>query len=60
MLAIDSPAVDTGSGSDAPATDQRGFPRPQASGYDIGAVERQPWDSGASLLPSLHLPLIMR
>ena len=34
-----SPAVDAGTGSGAPATDQRGVTRPMGGGVDIGAVE---------------------
>jgi hypothetical protein len=45
MLKAGSPAIDGVAGSDAPTTDQRGKPRPQGGGYDIGAVERQPDDS---------------
>jgi predicted outer membrane repeat protein len=39
-----SPAVDGIVGSDAPPIDQRGIPRPQFNGYDIGAVEFAPSD----------------
>ncbi len=35
-----SPAIDTALKSDCPATDQRGVPRPQGAGCDIGAYER--------------------
>jgi hypothetical protein len=35
-----SPAIDAGATAGAPATDQRGVPRPQGSGVDIGAFER--------------------
>jgi len=36
-----SPAVDAApADADCPATDQRGNPRPQGGGCDIGAVER--------------------
>ncbi|MGH7138054.1 MAG: choice-of-anchor Q domain-containing protein, partial [Pirellulales bacterium] len=34
-----SPAIDAGDDSNAPATDQRGFPRPSGTHVDIGAVE---------------------
>jgi hypothetical protein len=36
-----SPAIDAGSAVGAPATDQRGIPRPQGPGVDIGAFEYQ-------------------
>lgn len=34
-----SPCIDAGTGSDAPATDIEGVPRPQGAGFDIGAHE---------------------
>ncbi|MGI6783238.1 MAG: right-handed parallel beta-helix repeat-containing protein [Aminivibrio sp.] len=34
-----SSAIDRGTDKDAPETDQRGVPRPQRSGYDMGAYE---------------------
>jgi len=34
-----SPAIDAGDNTGAPATDQRGAPRPQGTTYDIGAYE---------------------
>jgi hypothetical protein len=34
-----SPAIDAGTSTGAPATDQRGFTRPAGAGVDIGAVE---------------------
>jgi hypothetical protein len=58
MLQLGSPAIDGVSGSDAPETDQRGQPRPQGNGYDIGAVERQPTDS--DIAPQVYLPLVIR
>ncbi len=58
MLKLGSPAIDGVVGSDAPSTDQRGLPRPQGAGFDIGAVKRQPKDS--DLAPRLYLPLIVR
>lgn len=36
-----SPAIDAGTSGGAPATDQRGVPRPQGRGVDIGAFEYQ-------------------
>ena len=38
-LLTGSPAVDTGTKTGAPATDQRGIKRPQRDGIDIGAYE---------------------
>jgi hypothetical protein len=59
MLKLGSPAIAGVVGSDAPATDQRGQPRPGSDGsYDIGAVERQPADS--DLAPRLYLPQVAR
>ncbi len=58
MLKTGSPAINGVAGSDAPSTDQRGKPRPQGGGYDIGAVERQPDD--ADVIPSVYLPLVLR
>jgi hypothetical protein len=34
-----SPALDVGDPAQCPATDQRGVPRPQGAGCDIGAFE---------------------
>lgn len=34
-----SPAIDNGTPNGAPATDQRGIPRPQGAAFDVGAVE---------------------
>lgn len=45
-----SPAIDNGDPSYYATTDQRGVPRPQGSGVDIGAVE----------ICKLHLPLVLR
>ncbi len=56
-----SPAIDGVIGSNALATDQRGFPRPQGTGYDIGAVERQPSDESAiTLTPRIRIPIVTR
>jgi hypothetical protein len=38
-LLLDSPAIDTGDNSGAPATDQRWFPRPNNGVVDMGAFE---------------------
>ena len=38
-LPAGSPAIDAGTATGAPATDQRGAVRPQGTGYDIGAYE---------------------
>jgi hypothetical protein len=38
---INSPVIDAGDATGAPATDERGLPRPAFAGFDIGAVERQ-------------------
>ena len=40
-LLAGSPAIDTGSNTGAPATDQRGAPRPQGTAVDIGAYEAE-------------------
>ncbi|MCA9111997.1 MAG: hypothetical protein KDA52_18740, partial [Planctomycetaceae bacterium] len=37
-----SPAIDSASNATSPVTDQRGIPRPQGIGFDIGAVELAP------------------
>src|SRR6516165_5001274 len=41
-----SPVINTGDNSDAPDTDQRGFPRIVLGFIDIGAVELQPSEFG--------------
>ncbi len=41
-LFTNSPAIDAGTNTDCPLTDQRGFPRPYGSRCDIGAYEYQP------------------
>jgi len=40
-LLVGSPAIDSGTAYGAPSTDQRGVPRPQGLGVDIGAFEFQ-------------------
>lgn len=40
QIRLDSPAVDTGLASEAPARDIAGTPRPQLAGVDLGAYER--------------------
>lgn len=52
-LNMDSTAIDTGSSESCPDTDQRGVERPQLSGCDIGAYEREP-------TTPTFLPLIMK
>ncbi|MBO9664172.1 choice-of-anchor Q domain-containing protein [Dokdonella sp.] len=42
LPADDSPAIDAGDTAACPAVDQRGVPRPQGAGCDIGAVEIVP------------------
>jgi predicted outer membrane repeat protein len=62
-----SPAIDGVIGSNAPATDQRGFPRPVGAGYDIGAVEVQPPAPPPppppppnSIVPRVRIPIVLR
>jgi hypothetical protein len=40
-LTATSPAIDTGTSSQAPATDLEGKPRPSGKGFDVGAYEFQ-------------------
>jgi CSLREA domain-containing protein len=42
LLQLGSPALNAGSNTGAPATDQRGIARPQGAAVDIGAVEMAP------------------
>ena len=56
MLLQDSPAIDEGMCVEIVPMDQRGVARPQGSGCDIGAVERQAED-GVSMI---YLPFVMR
>ena len=53
-LLLGSSAVDKGTSSGAPSDDQRGYPRPQGSAYDIGSYEFAPSSDsgGCSALPS--------
>jgi uncharacterized repeat protein (TIGR01451 family) len=41
-LRADSLAIDKGTSAGAPGTDERGVPRPQGGGFDVGAYERDP------------------
>jgi hypothetical protein len=56
-----SPVINAGDNTDAPDTDQRGFPRIVGGFIDIGAVELQPDEfggpSGSSAAPLLLTPL---
>ena len=54
-----SPAIDAGSAVGAPATDQRGVPRPQGAGVDIGAFEylSSPIFTGATMLNATNRQL---
>ena len=49
-LATNSPAINAGSASGAPATDQRGKLRPQFGVVDIGAYEQTPFDTGQTIV----------
>jgi CSLREA domain-containing protein len=42
VLRLGSPALNAGTSTGAPSTDQRGVPRPQGGVVDIGAVEMRP------------------
>lgn len=53
-LLLGSPAIDSGSGSDCPATDQRGVTRPFGPACDRGAFEFN------TASQSLYLPLVIR
>lgn len=50
-LGADSPAIDAGSIADAAPTDQRGIPRPQGAGVDLGAFE-----TASEPIPWLDIP----
>lgn len=56
LLQPGSPAIDGGTGSGCPPTDQRGIRRPQSQACDVGAVEMRPTE----LVNQLYLPLISR
>jgi len=45
LPARNSHAIDGGTNTGAPATDQRGVPRPQGTAVDVGAVELAPADA---------------
>lgn len=51
-LLLGSSAIDKGTSAGAPSSDQRGYPRPQGSAYDIGSYEFAPSSdsSGCSAL----------
>ena len=53
-LLLGSSAIDKGTSAGAPSSDQRGYPRPQGSAYDIGSYEFAPSSDsgGCSALPS--------
>jgi predicted outer membrane repeat protein len=53
-LLTGSPAIDAGTDSGCPATDQRGRPRPLGESCDIGAVEY------GEVLYAIYLPLIIK
>ncbi|MBL7178005.1 MAG: C10 family peptidase [Desulfobacteraceae bacterium] len=59
-LAAGSPCIDTGTSSGAPNTDIDGNPRPQGSGYDMGAYEFAPpcpdCSGGAVMLTNVTFP----
>lgn len=52
-LLAGSPAIDAGTNTGCPATDQRGVSRPQGTFCDIGSYE-------ATVIYNLFLPLILR
>ncbi|MBI4556314.1 MAG: hypothetical protein HY706_01905 [Candidatus Hydrogenedentes bacterium] len=45
-LRAESPCIDAGTAEGAPETDIRGVARPQGAGFDMGAYEYQPSDTG--------------
>lgn len=53
-VGADSPAVDAANGENCPTADQRGVPRPQGGGCDIGAFEYQ----AESLVNRVYLPFV--
>jgi CSLREA domain-containing protein len=56
-LTAGSPAIDAGTNTGCPATDQRGIARPQGSACDIGAFELV---AGPAAKPSADLKLALR
>jgi hypothetical protein len=52
-----SPAIDTGTATNAPAIDQRGVSRPQGAGIDIGAFESYPAATIAKAFLPTTIPL---
>ena len=55
-----SPAIDAGTNSGCPATDQRGVPRPQGAACDIGAFELQPTPPPPPVAASADLRLKLK
>src|SRR5262249_3730228 len=53
-----SPVINTGDNTDAPDTDQRGFPRIVLDFIDIGAVELQPDEFGSRSPASLLIAFV--
>ncbi len=53
-----SPAIDAGTASGCPATDQRGVLRPQGAGCDIGAYEVRAYAFTGFLNPVANSPLL--
>ena len=54
-LLANSPALDDAAGANCPATDQRGVPRPQGSGCDIGAFELEAVDTTPPVIDAYTL-----
>lgn len=59
-LVSNSPAIDNGTGTDAPIADFDGNPRPSGMGYDIGAYEYQfPSDIDINRINNISLGFIL-